>query len=271
MRLLSLSDTFDRVASMTRVSFRLGFAQFRDEWPVPIAIIGDLVPETIRMAVFCLIGYVAGGVDAMHFAWVGSIVLVVANTCVSHTTDIATLDSRVGVIPVLQHAPIPLLVQYLCRATPLALMALTKALVVAVAVGVALGQQAWIPQAVASLWVVLPAMLGATMLSFALISPTLGTGWEHLVYNVATAVLTVASGAVINVSHLPGIDWFGTLLPLHHSVLAFRDLVGGTATWESALAHTATELLVALVWSAIAALAFALRLHYGRRTGQMLT
>lgn len=267
---MSSSESFSAAMSMLRASGRLGVAQFRDEWPLPVAIIGDLLPETIRMAVFCLIGYVAAGNDGLHFAWVGSVVLVVANTCVSHTTDIATLDSRVGSIPVLQYAPVPLLAQYLVRAAPLALMAIAKALVVAVALGFALGQEAWIPQAVASLWVVLPAMFGATMLSFALIAPTLGTGWEHLTYNVATAVLTVASGAVVDVSDLPAVNALGSLLPLHHSVLAFRGLVDGTAPWSTTLQLMAFEMLIAIAWSLIATAAFAFRLRRSRTTGHVI-
>lgn len=254
---------------MARVSVRLGIAQTKDEWPPLIFILGDIVPETIRMLVFCLIGYTVNGDTGLQYAWLGSIVLVVANTCVAHTSDIPALDAMSGTIPVLSRAPLPLIVQYFLRSLPLMLFALVKALIVTVVVGLIVGQSAAVPQALMSLWAVAPALLSATALSFALMAPALGSGWEHLSYNVATAVITVASGAIISIEALPVVRFLGDVLPLRHSLLAFRELMDNTGTPDIAFVslQMGLELTVAVWWSLVAYAVFAVRLRRDRNQG----
>jgi len=70
--------------------------------------------------------------------------------------------------------------------------------------------------------VVLPAVFSASMLGLAVIAPALGSRWDTLTYNSATAVLTVVSGALFAPAVNPVVDRVGAVLPLRHSVTALR-------------------------------------------------
>lgn len=253
---------------MARESLRLGFKQLKDEWPIAIFVFGDLIPETLRVIVFCLIGRIVGGEAGFEFAWLGCIALVVANTCVAHTTDIPATDARSGTIGILSRAPLGLLGQYLLRALPLSLLAAVKVLVVALLLGSLFGFSDTLPSVLSSLWVIIPAIASSTLFSFAALAPTLGTGWEHLSYNLATAVLTVTSGAVVALDSVPGVGIVGGFLPLHHSIDALRNLASGDPDIAAAFVSVGLELGVGALWFMVASAFFKYRLRRDWLTGQ---
>ena len=85
----------DAVALLA-ANVRLGAAQLRADWPPGVWLVGYLMPETVRMLVFVLIGSVVGGADGLRFAFVGCFVLSIAAASVAHVTDLPVVDVAAG-------------------------------------------------------------------------------------------------------------------------------------------------------------------------------
>lgn len=110
---------------------------------------------------------------------------------------------------------------------------------------------------------VLPAVFSASMLGLAVIAPALGSRWDTLTYNSATAVLTVVSGALFAPAVNPVVDRVGAVLPLRHSVTALRNALAGRPLGT----ELALEACVGVGWAIVAALLYRGQDRRGRRHG----
>lgn len=242
---------------------RLGAVQLRAGWPPGVWLVGYLMPETVRMLVFVLIGSVVGGAGGTQFAFVGCFVLAIASASVAHVTDLPVVDVATGTFRTVVAGRLPVVVQYLARALPLVAMALVTACLSTVVIGLVTGQAGLVLPLLSRAWMLLPAAAGAVGLGLLVIAPAIGSSWEGITYNAATAVLTVASGAVFAVD-LPLLEPVAGLLPLTHTVDAVRASLGGEP-FGGALVR---ELAVAAGWTALAALAYRRQTRRGRRLGR---
>jgi hypothetical protein len=248
---------------LVAANLRLGWGLLRAEWPAGVWLVGTLLPEVLRMCVFALIGSVVGGSDGLRYAVVGSVVLAMATTTVAQVTDVPVVDVELGTFRAVSLGRWPAFVQYLARLGPLIAMALAIAATCALVVGPLTGQPDLALPLLARTWMLLPAAASSAMLGLLVIAPAIGSSWEGITYNAATAVLTVTSGAVF-APGVPGLAAVGQLLPLTHTVTALRLSLAGRP-WAGELA---LELLVGLGWGLLAALAYRHQVSRGRRTGR---
>lgn len=246
-----------------RANARLGWVMLRADWPPVVWLVGALLPEVIRMLVFVAIGALAGGPDGARYALVGCVVLSIAGTCVSSVTDIPASDVGLGTYRTIAAAGVPVFAQYVVRALALGATALVIAVCVAMALGIATGQPAMIWPLVMRVWMLLPAVAAATMLGLVVIAPAIGSNWEGITYNVATALLTVVSGAVFAVT-VPVLQLFGDVLPLTHAIRALR----ASLTGDPWMGEWMLEFGVAAGWCVIGALIYRAQTLRGRRTGR---
>ena len=246
-----------------RANARLGWAMLRADWPPLVWLVGALLPEVVRMLVFVAIGSITGGSEGARYALIGCVVLSVAGTCVSAVTDIPAIDVALGTYRTIAAAGVPVFVQYVARALALAAAALVVSVCVAITLGLVTGQPAMIWPLVSRVWMLLPAVAAATMLGLVVIAPAIGSNWEGITYNAATALVTVVSGAVFAVT-VPTLQAVGDVLPLTHAIRALRESLTG----EPWMGEWMLEFAVATGWCIIGAFVYRAQTARGRRTGR---
>lgn len=248
---------------LAAANLRLGQGLLRAEWPAGVWLVGTLLPEVLRMCVYALIGSVVGGPDGLRYAVVGCVVLAMMTTTVAQVTDVPVVDVELGTFRAVSLGRRSAFVQHVARLGPLLAMALVIAVVCALVVGPLTGQPGLAQPLLVRTWMLLPAAVSSAMLGLLVIAPAIGSSWEGITYNAATAVLTVTSGAVFAPS-APWLAAVGQLLPLTHTVTALRLSMAGRA-WAGELA---LELLVGVGWGLLAALGYRYQVRRGRRTGR---
>lgn len=248
---------------LAAANLRLSRGQLRAQWPAGVWLVSTLLPEVLRMCVLALIGSVVGGRDGLRYAVVGCVVLAMATTTVAQVTDVPVEDVELGTFRPVSLGRSSAFVQYLGRLLPLIAMALVIAATCALVVGPLTGQPDLALPLLARTGMLLPAAVSSAMLGLLVIAPAIGSSWEGITYNAATAVLTVTSGAVFAPS-IPGLAAAGQLLPLTHTVTALRLSLAGRP-WAGELG---LELLVGVGWGLAAALAYRHQVRRGRRTGR---
>lgn len=242
---------------------RLGWLTVRHEYPPLVYAVGVLVPELLRLLVYCLVGYLVGGVEGMRFAVVGCAVLAVASACVAHMSDVPMWDVWSGTYPQVALGRVPPVAQYAARGLPMAAQGGLAAVVAMIGLPVLTGQPDLVAPLLAWGWVVLPAVFSASMLGLAVIAPALGSRWDTLTYNGATAVLTVVSGALFAPTVNPVVAAVGAVLPLRHAITALRHALAG----RPFALELALELAVGLGWAVVAVLLYRWQDARGRRRG----
>lgn len=240
-------------------NLRLGVLLSRAQTPPAVWLIGRLLPEVVRMLVYVLVGYLVAGAEGMRFALVGCVVLAVATTTVAEVTDLPTIDVEVGTYRRVLLGRISPFLQYVVRAVPMAALALLTAAICAVALGLATGHPEEIGPLLARIWLLVPAATSGVMLGLFVIAPAIGSGWEGITYNAATALLAVASSAIVTPP--AALAAVGQALPLTHTVEAMRRSLAGEPFGRQLLA----ELAVGLGWGILAWLAYRWQERRGRR------
>lgn len=240
----------------------LGAQLFRSEWPIQIWLLGYLVPDVLRTLVYVLIGYVVGGVDGLRFALVGCSVLVAASTTVSHMSDVPVTDVQSGTYGAVSLAGLPPVVQYFARGIPLLGVALVVSVINVSVLGVLTGQLQLTSFVLSHLWILVPPLLSGTAFGLLVIAPAIGSGYEGISYNGATALITVLSGAVYELNNRAA-DAVGRVLPLSHAISALRLAQDGRPYGAQLL----LECLVAVAWGAVALVFYGWQDARGRRRG----
>lgn len=248
---------------LLRANVRLGLLLLRAQWPPAVWVVGYLVPETLRMLVFVLIGMLVSGEDGMAYAFVGCVALSIATTTVSHVTDIPVTDVRTGTYRSVLLGSVAPFAQYVARALPLGGMALVLATVTAVAVGLLTGQGDLVLPVLSRIWMLVPALLTTIVLGLFVVAPATGSDWEGITYNGAVALLTVLTGAVFTVTD-PMAAAIGSVLPLTHTISAVRLSLDG----QSWLLEIGLEVVVGMGWAIAGALAYRVQDRLGARLGR---
>lgn len=245
--------------SLLAANVRLGVLLHRADWPWRVWLAGRLAPELVRMLVYVSIGFLTAGAAGRELALVGCSVLVVGAMTIADVTDLPSLDVQTGTYRGVVLGRAPALVQYAARAACAAGLALGGALAYAVVLPPLVGSAGLTLPLLVRAWMLVPAVVGCVMLGLVVIAPAIGSSWEGITYNAATALVTVASGAVITPPGVLGA--LGEVLPLTHTVAAVRaSLAGGPVAGELLL-----EVLVAAGWGCAAWAAYRWQEARGRR------
>lgn len=242
---------------------RMGWLMLRAEWPPAVWLVGNLLPELTRMLVFVMIGAMIAGAEGLRFALVGCMVLSIAGICISSVTDIPSQDVSLGTYRAIALGDVPAFAQYIVRACALCGSAVVTAAIVTTTIALITGQGEMVASLTARSWMLVPAVLSATMLGLVVIAPAIGSNWEGITYNAAVSLIVVLSGAVFAVT-TPVARFVGEALPLTHTIRALRaSLVGRPWAGELLL-----ELVVAAGWCAVGVVVYRLQAARGRRTGR---
>ena len=114
-------------------------AEYRAGWPLPVYLLGSLVPTVLGLLVYVLIGRLAVGTPGMVFAYVGCVVLAVRGECVSAVSDIPIEDAAQHRYHQVRRGSLPPVVQYAARALANGASGLLAAVTTAVALGAVIG------------------------------------------------------------------------------------------------------------------------------------
>lgn len=242
---------------------RLGWQLLRAEWPPAVWAVGRLLPEVIRTLVFVIIGGLVGGEDGMRFALIGCVVLSIATTAISEVTDIPVRDVQLGTYRAVSLAPLSPFLQLVARASALWITALIIAAVVVLVLPLTVGLGELTGPLLVRIWMVVPAVLAATMLGLVVIAPAIGSNWEGITYNGAVAVITVLSGAIFEVTWTVGAA-IGDVLPLTHTIRALR----ASLTGDPWLGELLLEVAVGTMWAILGWLLYGMQDARGRRRGE---
>lgn len=249
-------------AAAVAANVSLGFRVFRAQWPVVPLVVGRLIPDVTRALVYALIGFAVGGQAGLEFAIVGSVMLTALTSVLAEATDIPVSDVNFRTYPAVSLSRVAPFVQYVARSVVLWCAGLITCAVSAVTVCAVTGHAELILPLLVRIPMLIPAMIGATVLGLVVIAPAIGSAWEGITYNAAIAILTVCSGAIFSLA-APGFQVVAGLLPLTHSLNAVRASLSGDP-W---LAEIGWECAVALLWSAIALGIYVVQDRRGRRRG----
>lgn len=260
---MSSPDVTASRTALLSANVRLGLLLLRAEWPPVVWVVGYLIPETLRMLVFVLIGMLVSGADGMAYAFVGCVVLSIATTTVSHVTDLPVTDVHTGTYRSVLLGSVAPFTQYVARALPLGGMALVLATVVAIAVGLLTGQGDLVLPVLSRLWMLIPALFTTIVLGLFVVAPAIGSDWEGITYNGAVALLTVLTGAVFTLTS-PIAAGIGSVLPLTHTISALRLSLDGQP-W---LLEISLEVVVGIGWAIAGALIYRVQDRLGARLGR---
>lgn len=264
------SSGAERIA-LWRANARVGALEHRAMWPLPVYLLGHLVPTVLGLLVYVLIGLLGSGDRGMVFAYVGCVVLAVRGDCLSAVSDIPVEDAALHRYHQVRRGALPAFIQYTGRAVAdgasAVLAVLVTAMVLGSVVGAATGDWAVIGRVLLALPLLTVTIPSAIVVGLTATAPAIGNDYQNLVHNTVAAVVTICSGAVFPTTINPVLDAVAQVMPLHHTVLAMRDVVAGAplGTW---LAQLAQELAVGLGWGVVGLVVYRWFDHRGRVTGR---
>ena len=115
--------------------------------------------------------------------------------------------------------------------------------------------------------VILLIVASASALGWTVGAFSLPIRYGYMICNLLAYAMMIFTGINTPLSALPPVvQTIGSLLPVTHGLLAVRALIDG-ASYASVLPQVAAELLIALVYSAVAWLMFGYRLRVTRQRG----
>lgn len=105
-------------------------------------------------------------------------------------------------------------------------------------------------------------------LGLAISVASLRTELHNLVHNATVSILTVCSGAIISVAHVPVFHAIGEFLPLTHAIRGLRLALAGHSVPHAQLTETLLEARNGLILLALAYLLYTVETARARRKGQ---
>jgi len=248
---------------LARESAALGWKLFHRENPLRLLVLSVYVGQVCAVYFYTLLGRYTGGDTGEHYSYVGAVVISMTYMTVGFNTDVPLTDKWQGTYWRLSRSGFSPYGVFLCRTAPMvvhgvALMILTAVVVGPLTEGVG---------AAMNLLRALPLMVVLTVLAnfvgLAVVAPAIGTRYDVLTYNVATAVIQVFSLAYIPYGANAAVDTIGTVVPLRHGLGALRGWLDG-GPW---LGQLGLEAIVSAAWLVAGAFAYRFMDARGRRTG----
>lgn len=243
-------------------TFRLGFANFTRGTSPTMLVTSHIIPEILRMITYVLIARVIGGDAAQQYAIPGVIVLATTRMTISETSGLPVDDVWNKTLGSNVTGTLSPATQYLIRALPLAAVAILDSAIVFIILG-SMTTTDWATFTGAWLCSLIAVLTGLTL--GLVISRT---DLHNLVHNATVSILTVCSGAIISVAHVPVFHAIGEFLPLTHAIRGLRLALAGHSVPHAQLTETLLEARNGLILLALAYLLYTVETARARRKGQ---
>ena len=247
-------------------TFRLGFANFTRGTSPTMLVTSHIIPEILRMITYVLIARVIGGDTAQQYAIPGVIVLATTRMTISETSGLPVDDVWNKTLGSNVTGTLSPATQYLIRALPLAAVAILDSAIVLIILG-PMTTTDWATLTGAWLCSLIAVPTGLT-LGLVISVASLRTDLHNLVHNATVSILTVCSGAIISVAHVPVFHAIGEFLPLTHAIRGLRLAPTGHSVPHAQLTETLLEARNGLILLALAYLLYTVETARARRKGQ---
>lgn len=247
-------------------TFRLGVANFTRGTSPTMLVTSHIIPEILRMITYVLIARVIGGDTAQQYAIPGVIVLATTRMTISETSGLPVDDVWNKTLGSNVTGTLSPATQYLIRALPLAAVAILDSAIVFIILG-SMTITDWATLTGAWLCSLIAVPTGLT-LGLVISVASLRTDLHNLVHNATVSILTVCSGAIISVAHVPVFHAIGEFLPLTHAIRGLRLALAGHSVPHAQLTETLLEARNGLILLALAYLLYTVETARARRKGQ---
>ena len=247
-------------------TFRLGFANFTRGTSPTMLVTSHIIPEILRMITYVLIARVIGGDAAQQYAIPGVIVLATTRMTISETSGLPVDDVWNKTLGSNVTGTLSPATQYLIRSLPLAAVAILDSAIVFIILG-PMTTTDWATLTGAWLCSLTAVPTGLT-LGLVISVASLRTDLHNLVHNATVSILTVCSGAIISVAHVPVFHTIGEFLPLTHAIRGLRLALAGHSVPHAQLTETLLEARNGLILLALAYLLYTVETARARRKGQ---
>lgn len=261
-----LSNKLSVKCRAVAATFRLGVANFTRGTSPTMLVTSHIIPEILRMITYVLIARVIGGDAAQHYAIPGVIVLATARMTISETSGLPVDDVWNKTLGSNVTGTLSPATQYLIRALPLAAVAILDSAIVFIILG-PMTTTDWATVTGAWLCSLIAVPTGLT-LGLTISVASLRTDLHNLVHNATVSILTVCSGAIISVAHVPVFHAIGEFLPLTHAIRGLRLALAGHSVPHAQLTETLLEARNGLILLALAYLLYTVETARARRKGQ---
>ena len=261
-----LSNKLSVKCRAVAATFRLGVANFTRGTSPTMLVTSHIIPEVLRMITYVLIARVIGGDAAQHYAIPGVIVLATARMTISETSGLPVDDVWNKTLGSNVTGTLSPATQYLIRSLPLAAVAILDSAIVLIILG-PMTTTDWATVTGAWLCSLIAVPTGLT-LGLAISVASLRTELHNLVHNATVSILTVCSGAIISVAHVPVFHAIGEFLPLTHAIRGLRLALAGHSVPHAQLTETLLEARNGLILLALAYLLYTVETARARRKGQ---
>ena len=247
-------------------TFRLGFANFTRGTSPTMLVTSHIIPEILRMITYVLIARVIGGDAAQQYAIPGVIVLATTRMTISETSGLPVDDVWNKTLGSNITGTLSPATQYLIRSFPLAAVAILDSAIVFIILG-SMTTTDW--ATFTGAWLCsLTAVPTGLALGLVISVASLRTDLHNLVHNATVSILTVCSGAIISVAHVPVFHAIGEFLPLTHAIRGLRLALAGHSVPHAQLTETLLEARNGLILLALAYLLYTVETVRARRKGQ---
>lgn len=261
-----LSNKLSVKCRAVAATFRLGVANFTRGTSPTMLVTSHIIPEILRMITYVLIARVIGGDTAQQYAIPGVIVLATTRMTISETSGLPVDDVWNKTLGSNVTGTLSPATQYLIRALPLAAVAILDSAIVFIILG-SMTITDWATLTGAWLCSLIAVPTGLT-LGLVISVASLRTDLHNLVHNAAVSILTVCSGAIISVAHVPVFHAIGEFLPLTHAIRGLRLALAGHSVPHAQLTETLLEARNGLILLALAYLLYTVETARARRKGQ---
>ena len=247
-------------------TFRLGVANFTRGTSPTMLVTSHIIPEVLRMITYVLIARVIGGDAAQQYAIPGVIVLATVRMTISETSGLPVDDVWNKTLGSNVTGALSPATQYLIRSFPLAAVAILDSAIVLIILG-PMTTTDWATLMGAWLCSLVAVPTGLT-LGLAISVASLRTDLHNLVHNATVSILTVCSGAIISVTHVPVFHAIDEFLPLTHAIQGLRLALAGHSAPHAQLTETLLEARNGLILLSLAYLLYTVETARARRKGQ---
>ena len=229
-------------------------------------VTSHIIPEILRMITYVLIAHIIGGDTAQQYAIPGVIVLATTRMTISETSGLPVDDVWNKTLGSNVTGTLSPATQYLIRSFPLAAVAILDSAIVFIILG-PMTTTDWATLTGAWLCSLIAVPTGLT-LGLVISVASLRTDLHNLVHNATVSILTVCSGAIISVAHVPVFHAIGEFLPLTHAIRGLRLALAGHSVPHAQLTETLLEARNGLILLALAYLLYTVETARARRKGQ---